>query len=110
VPSAGEKEKTDLKYLLKRETKNKLSDEHLWYSLLARPIPSSFGRLDRLTCIFVLLCISMLANIMYYGQASNTLNPNALNIGPFTLTPEQVFIHSVFFKNEYLFYNKLSFS
>ena len=45
-----------------------------------------------------------------FSQASNTLNPNALNIGPFTLTPEQVFIHSVFFKNEYLFYNKLSFS
>jgi polycystin 1L2 len=88
--SAGEKEKTDLSFLIKKETKDKLSDSHLWFSLLARPIPSSFGRLDRLTCIFVLLCLSMLANIMYYGTASNTLNPNALNIGPFTLTPEQI--------------------
>jgi hypothetical protein len=90
IPAAGEKEKADLRFLMKRETKEKLSDSHLWFSVLARPVPSPFGRLDRLTCIFVLLCISMLANIMYYGTASNTLNPNALNIGPFTITPEQV--------------------
>jgi polycystin 1L2 len=90
IPSAGESEKTNLKYLMKKETKDKLSDDHLWYSLIARPIPSSFGRLDRLTCIFVLLCVSMLANIMYYGTDRNTSNPNALNIGPFTLSPEQI--------------------
>ncbi len=91
IPSAGEKQKTDLTLLMKRETKAKLSDGHLWYSLLARPVASAFGRLDRLTCIFVLLCISMLANIMYYASSgSDTLNPNALNIGPFRLTPEQI--------------------
>jgi polycystin 1L2 len=90
IPSAGEKEKTDLRFLIKKETKEKLSDGHLWFSLLARPIPSAFGRLDRLTCIFVLLCISMLANIMYYDSSNNTLNPNALNIGAFTLAPEQI--------------------
>jgi polycystin 1L2 len=90
IPAAGHKEKNDLKYLMKKETKEKLSESHLWYSILARPVQSAFGRLDRLTCIFVLLCISMLANIMYYGTASNTLNPNALNIGPFTLSPEQI--------------------
>jgi hypothetical protein len=86
---AGHKEKNDLKYLMKKETKEKLSDSHLWYSLIARPVPSAFGRLDRLTCVFVLLCISMLANILYYGT-DNSTNPNALNIGPFTLTPQQV--------------------
>ncbi len=90
LPAAGDKEKNDLKYLVKKETKEKLSDSHLWFSLIARPVPSSFGRLDRLTCVFVLLCISMLANILYYGT-DNSVNPNALNIGPFTLTPQQVF-------------------
>jgi polycystin 1L2 len=90
IPSAGQKERGDLKYLIKKQTKEKLSDAHLWFSLIARPVPNAFGRLDRLTCIFVLLCISMLANIMYYGSSSNSLNPNALNIGPFTFTPEQI--------------------
>jgi hypothetical protein len=92
LPSAGEKDKTNIQYLIKKETKEKLSDAHLWFSLIARPIPSALGRLDRLTIIFVLLCISMLANIMFYSTSSNALNPNAVNIGPFTLTPEQVIL------------------
>jgi hypothetical protein len=90
LPSSGEKERRDLRFLIKKQTKDKLSDSHLWFSLVARPVPNAFGRLDRLTCIFVLLCISMLANIMYYGSSSDKLSPNALNIGPFTFTPEQV--------------------
>jgi hypothetical protein len=87
--SAGDKEKTNLKYLIKKEAQEKLSDGHLWFSLLARPVQSSFTRLDRLTCVFVLMCVSMLANILYYGTDTST-NPNALVIGPFTLTPEQI--------------------
>jgi hypothetical protein len=90
IPLAGEREKTQLRYLIKKETQQKLSDSHLWFSLLARPVESSFTRLDRLTCCFVLLCVSMLANIVYYGSDTST-NPNALRIGPFTLTPQQVF-------------------
>jgi polycystin 1L2 len=90
LSSAGQKERGDLKFLIKKQTKDKLSDAHLWFSLVARPVPNAFGRLDRLTCIFVLLCITMLANIMYYGSSSNTLSPNAVNIGPFTFTPEQI--------------------
>jgi hypothetical protein len=93
IPSAGQKERGDLKYLIKKNTTDKLSDAHLWFSLVARPVPNAFSRLDRLTVIFVLLCISMLANIMYYGVLSSngdTPNPNAISIGPFTFTPEQV--------------------
>ncbi len=89
IVAAGEKEKTNLKYLIRKEAQEKLSDGHLWFSLLARPVQSTFTRLDRLTCVFVLMCISMLANILYYGTDTST-NPNALMIGPFTLTPEQI--------------------
>jgi hypothetical protein len=90
LPSAGQKERSDLKYLIKKQTKDKLSDSHLWFSLIARPVPNAFGRLDRLTCIFVLLCLTMLTNLMFYGSSGSSLNPNALNIGPFTITPEQI--------------------
>ena len=89
IKSAGHKEKTELTYLMKKETKSKLSDSHLWFSLVARPVESTFGRLDRLTCCFVLLVISMMANIVYYGTDTSS-NPNALKLGPLTLTPQQV--------------------
>jgi polycystin 1L2 len=97
IKTAGHKEKTQLTYLFKKETQSKLSDGHLrWFSLLARPVQSTFSRLDRLTCIFVLMVVSMLANIIYYGTDTSS-SPNALKLGPFMLTPMQVW--TFFFKN-----------
>ena len=89
LPCANEHEKSELKYLLKKQTKENLSDNHLWFSVFARPIRSSFSRLDRLTCCFVLLCLTMLMNILYYGTDKSP-NPNAIIIGPIGLTPEQI--------------------
>jgi hypothetical protein len=88
---ASESDKRKFNYLLSKETKKKLSDEHLWFSVFARPIQSSFTRLDRLTCCFVLLSISMLMNIMYYGMQSNVASQDGLKIGPYlNFTPEQI--------------------
>lgn len=89
LPAAGEKQKQELKYLIQKQTKYSLSDSHLWFSILARPTQSSFKRLDRLTCCFVLLYITMLANILYY-DIDKTPKSNGLQIGPFMLTPAQV--------------------
>ncbi len=89
LPVCGEAQKTQFKYLLSKQAKQKLSDGHLWFSIFARPAQSSFTRLDRLTCCFVLLCMSMLMNILYYG-VDKTSNPAGLKVGPLNLTPEQV--------------------
>lgn len=89
MPVAGDMQKTNYKYLLEKQTKQNLNDGHLWFSVLAKPIHSSFGRLDRWTCCVVLLFMSMLMNILYY-DVDKTSNPNALKIGPFSLTPEQI--------------------
>lgn len=91
LPVCGEKQKSEFKYLLAQKSQQKLADSHLWYSVFARPVQSSFTRFDRLTCCFVLLCISMLINILYYGIDKSS-NPDGLKIGPFNLTPEQVLI------------------
>jgi polycystin 1L2 len=75
--------------LARRQAKNNMSDGHLWFSIFARPVQSSFTRLDRVTCCFVLLYITMLVNIMYYEvQVSAKLG--GLQIGPFRFTYEQV--------------------
>ena len=88
----GDKQINDFKYLLKSRTKENLSDNHLWYSLIARSVYSAFNRLDRLTCCFVLLNMSMLLNILYYDINNSTGSANGLIVGPFSLTPEQVII------------------
>jgi len=55
---------------------------------------SSFTRLDRLTCCFVLLCITMLMNIMYYDlNDSSSSTSSGLQIGPYiNLTLQQISI------------------
>lgn len=89
IPAAGQDEKTRLKYLVSKQTKKNMSENHLWFSILARPIQSAFTRLDRLTCCFVLLNITMLANILYY-DVDKSSNSNGLKVGPLSLTPEQI--------------------
>jgi polycystin 1L2 len=89
LPVCGEKQQTEFSYLLQKQTKQNLMDGHLWFSILARPVQSTFSRLDRLTCAFDLLFLSMLMNILYYG-VSDTRSGNGLQIGPMNITPEQV--------------------
>jgi hypothetical protein len=93
IPACGNEQKKEFKYLLSSQTKQNLSDNHLWFSIFARPAYSSFSRLDRLTCCFVLLVMSMLLNILYYGLDKSS-QADGLRIGPFYLTPQQVFILS----------------
>ena len=88
---ATERDKKRFKYLLSKETKNKLKDDHLWFSVFTRPVQSSFTRLDRLTCCFVLLSISMLMNILYYGMQSSSQSQDGLKIGSYlNFTYEQI--------------------
>ena len=89
LPVAGEAQKTEFNYLLQKQATKNLSDGHLWFSIFARPVQSAFTRVERITCCFVLLFISMLMNILYYGLGEETSN-GGITIGPFYLTPEQI--------------------
>ena len=91
LPISLSEQKSEFKYLLAKQTKSKLSDGHLWLSVFVRPIQSAFNRLDRLTCCFVLLSITMLMNILYYGMDNSKSSADGLKIGPYVnITPEQV--------------------
>ena len=91
IPASGMKQKTEFKYLLNKETKGKLSDGHLWLSVFMRPVQSTFTRLDRITCCFVLLYLSMMVNILYYGQDTSA-DSGGLKLGPFCLTIQELSI------------------
>lgn len=90
LPVCGEAQKTRLKYLISKKTKEKLSDDHLWLSVLAKPALSSFSRLDRLTCCFFLLNLTMMVNILYYEIDKSTASSSGFQIGPIKLTTQQV--------------------
>lgn len=91
IQVSGEEQRRDLKYLLEKQTKDKLSDGHMWFSIFARPILSSFNRTERLTCCFVLLCLTCMVNILYYEQ-DKTVKSFGYKIGPFQVSEAQIFI------------------
>ena len=99
LPVAGNAQKFNLKYLLEKQSKHKLSDTHMWLSIFTRPVHSSFTRTDRLTCCFVLLSISMLMNILYYDSKSCIPSQDGLKIGPVNISPEEVqYLIKIIFK------------
>ena len=89
---AYEKQKTQIKYLIEKQAKNYLIDYHLWVSVFIRPTRSSFTRLDRVTCCFVFHYITMLFNLLYYGQNIYLTNTFSIDFGLFKFTMEQVTI------------------
>lgn len=82
---ANEKQVAYYKY----RSRNNMNEGHIWLSVLTKPIQSTFARLDRVGCCFVLIYLFMMANILYYDSDS-TPRTGALEIGPFSFSLEQV--------------------
>lgn len=87
---AGKEEMTEFSHLFPQRTKQNLSDDHIWFSVVARPPQSRFTRVQRVSCCLFLLYTSMVANAMFYGVAATGPNKKVFSMGPFALTPEQV--------------------
>lgn len=91
LPLACDVQKFDLKYFTMKHTKESMADTHLWYSIFTRPMKSTFTRCDRVTCAFVLLYITMMFNILYFGVETQTISRYIFfQFGPVELTPELV--------------------
>ena len=91
LPTAGELQKQEFSYLLSKQAYHSVSDGHLWFSIFSRPVSSTFTRVQRCTCCFVLLCVTMLLNILYYDQAAAAKTQGTgLTVGPLFVTSEQV--------------------
>ena len=97
IPVADRYEKDEFSYLLSKQMYHSLSDEHLWFSIFSRPPSNQFSRLQRCTCCFVLLFISMFFNIIYYDllKEDSTINNVSLTFGPLFLTLQQVLIRII---------------
>ncbi|CAF1353863.1 unnamed protein product [Adineta ricciae] len=93
-PIANEDEKKTFSFLLSKKAFHNFSDGHLWFSIFARPQLNQFSRVQRCTCCFVLLFISMLSNIMFYDLANEAKvkNSTSLSFGTFSITSDEILI------------------
>ena len=90
-------EKREFSYLLSKRAYHSISDGHLWFSIFSRPPSNQFSRVQRCTCCFVLLIISMFFNIMYYdlsnqAKSSNSTDSASLVFGPVYFSAQQIVI------------------
>jgi len=70
---------------------DKFSDLHLWYSVYSKPIGSLFTRLNRVTCCFLSLYLSMFLITTYYISNIYQFKSSILiNLTIISLTQEQV--------------------
>jgi hypothetical protein len=86
---ACEPQQMELKNVFKSNVQ--LNQKHLWLSIFNRPVNSPFSRLDRVTCGFVFLYVSVLLNLLYYRQSKLQLfESNKIDFAFFYITTEQV--------------------
>ncbi|XP_065660222.1 uncharacterized protein LOC136084058 isoform X4 [Hydra vulgaris] len=92
IPVASSEESTNFTYVFTSKAENNLSDEHLWFSIFARPPISSFTRCQRLTVAVSLLLTSMMVSSMYYGKVDEHPDPKAENKSVFFFNKTQIFV------------------
>ena len=72
------------------QARSRLSENHMWMSILYRPMSSSFTRVERASCALAYILLTMVSNAMYYDTGSDYELPALLEVGPFRFTSSQV--------------------
>ncbi|XP_065660260.1 uncharacterized protein LOC100203405 isoform X4 [Hydra vulgaris] len=90
LPAASVEEQNDFTYIFTSKAKHNLSDEHLWFSVLARSPKSNFTRCQRLSVAVSLLLTSMMVSAMFYGLGEGKQDPATENKSVFSFTRTQI--------------------
>ena len=63
-------------HVFSTRTRKNLLESHLWFSLYTKPPRARFTRVERLTCILVILFATMLANLIsFYFKQTAAIDP-----------------------------------
>ncbi|KAK7024484.1 hypothetical protein SK128_010796 [Halocaridina rubra] len=85
ITVAGKEQMTNFTHLFNVSSSKSFTDGHLWFSVFLRP-----PRCQRLGSCFALLYLSMVVNAMWYQTVPESPGTGGLQLGPFSLSPEQI--------------------
>ncbi|KAI8499581.1 hypothetical protein Bbelb_226320, partial [Branchiostoma belcheri] len=80
LPVATDEQLTRFRTLFSSRTSRDFRDGHLWYSVIGRPVHSTFTRVERISCCLSLLLCTMVTNIMFFGKGDTYQIPPPLDI------------------------------
>ncbi|XP_053393414.1 polycystin-1-like [Mercenaria mercenaria] len=92
LPVAAHEDLSKFGNIFFTDTRKRLTDSHLWISVFARPNKSNYSRVQRLSCLFSLLMMSMLASAMFYQAEGNAKTGQGYRLGPFKFTTHEMYI------------------
>ncbi|VDP65472.1 unnamed protein product [Schistosoma curassoni] len=90
IPVTSQEEMLTFIHMFSTTASRNMTDDHLWISVVARPIFSRFTRVERVACCLLLLYLSMLGSCMFYKGEGSVKQPNLISLGPFGFTPTEV--------------------
>ncbi|XP_035813867.2 polycystic kidney disease protein 1-like 2 [Amphiprion ocellaris] len=90
-PASTEEDLKRFSNLFFMKTTKDFSDGHLWFSVVNRPVSSTFTRVQRVSCCFSLLLCTMLTSIMFYGIPTDP-SEQTMDLGHFEFTWQQFMI------------------
>ncbi|XP_053257890.1 LOW QUALITY PROTEIN: polycystic kidney disease protein 1-like 3 [Podarcis raffonei] len=87
--AASERDLLSFRYQFWSGLVDKLTQEHLWLSVVTCSPWSPFTRVQRLSCCLALLCCTFLINIMFWRKEAASRSPEA---GPFMVTWHELLV------------------
>ena len=90
--TAEELENFNLKF--KEKLAADMGEAHIWFSIFLCPAKSRFSSLQRLSCCLCILTLTMVSSAMFYGAGPGSPedDPNAIVIGPITISLKMIII------------------
>lgn len=69
-----------------------INQDHMWMAMFLRPNGSRFGRKERVSTCAAFLYLCMLASALWYDTTPDSAQDGFFNLGPFTLSGEQMIV------------------
>uniref|UniRef100_A0A915JXV8 Uncharacterized protein n=1 Tax=Romanomermis culicivorax TaxID=13658 RepID=A0A915JXV8_ROMCU len=89
IPVADERKEVEFNRIFSNFTRQSLVDDHMWLSVFTRPLGTRFTRVQRLSCCFCFLTVSMLTSALWYGTRFGTLS-EGYQIGPIYISDTEI--------------------
>ncbi|XP_064637018.1 polycystin-1-like protein 2 [Lineus longissimus] len=95
IPVAGFSDMASFSHLFSSSVRKKLTNEHLWFSVVSRPTRSNFTRCQRVSCCLSLLFLTMITNCMFFKGEERVERTSSVTLGPFSFSMAQLYISTV---------------
>ncbi|KAH9502266.1 hypothetical protein Btru_073289, partial [Bulinus truncatus] len=94
IEATGVEDLETLKSLFISNTKERLTDDHMWFSVFMRPQNSPFSQVERVGCCFAFLFLAMITSAMFYTGVPDTNRKQPrddFEVGPLRLGFQQLY-------------------